>query len=133
MSLAKEIMGTSLIDRSSLLGCELGRRNQFSTRVVGVRKKVVRIAVAAVSEDLVKSSSASASASAAVVIPMSGDGVKFKVRVVVTVRQKKKEDFKERIAKQLDAMADMIGQNVVLQLVSMEIDPSEEILGFFPD
>ncbi|KAB1218346.1 Linoleate 13S-lipoxygenase 3-1, chloroplastic [Morella rubra] len=128
MAMAKEIMGASLIQRSSLVF--LSRRsqkqqNQFWTspvpvpletrRVVRLRK-VVRGPVAAISEDLVKA------------VPLQTEkgeekAEKFKVRAVVTVRNKNKEDFKDSIVKQLDAFTDKIGRNVVLQLVSTEIDP----------
>uniref|UniRef100_A0A5B6YZ35 Lipoxygenase n=1 Tax=Davidia involucrata TaxID=16924 RepID=A0A5B6YZ35_DAVIN len=49
--------------------------------------------------------------------------MKFKVRAVVIVRNKHKEDLKETIVKKLDAFTDKIGRNVVLELVSTEIDP----------
>lgn len=48
---------------------------------------------------------------------------KFKVRAVVTVKNKSKKDFKDSIVKHLDAFTDKVGRNVVLQLVSSEIDP----------
>lgn len=53
----------------------------------------------------------------------STDSAKVKVRAVVTVRNKTKEDLKEALVKQLDNLTDMIGRNVVLQIVSTEIDP----------
>ncbi|RZB60564.1 Aminopeptidase M1 [Glycine soja] len=50
--------------------------------------------------------------------------LQFKVRAVVTVRNKIKEDFKETMLKHLDAINDSIGtRNVVLELISIEIDP----------
>lgn len=49
--------------------------------------------------------------------------VKFKVRAALTVRRKSKEDLKDAIAKHLDAFADMVGRNVVLELISTEINP----------
>ncbi|KAG5017228.1 hypothetical protein JHK85_023364 [Glycine max] len=50
--------------------------------------------------------------------------LQFKVRAVVTVRNKIKEDFKETMLKHLDAINDSIGtRNVVLELISTEIDP----------
>ncbi|KAJ0987497.1 hypothetical protein J5N97_005853 [Dioscorea zingiberensis] len=49
--------------------------------------------------------------------------VKFKVRAAVTVRRKSKEDFKETLVKQLDALTDKIGRNVVLELISTKINP----------
>lgn len=49
--------------------------------------------------------------------------VKFKVRAAVTVKRKAKEGIKEKIANQLDAFSDKIGRNIVLELVSTEINP----------
>ncbi|XP_062154340.1 linoleate 13S-lipoxygenase 3-1, chloroplastic-like [Alnus glutinosa] len=120
MAMAKEIMGVSLIDRSSFLT----KQNKFvvnpfalpleKRRAVPLRK-VVRGPVAAISEDLVKK---------ALPPPVPSDKTeKLKVRAVVTVRNKSKEDFKDSIVKHLDAFTDKIGRNVVLQLVSTEIDP----------
>lgn len=51
--------------------------------------------------------------------------VQFKVRAVVTVRNKNKEDFKETLVKHLDAFTDKIGRNVVLELISTQVDPSK--------
>lgn len=126
MALTKEIASTCLIGGPSFVSYGIARRNQFPTRPVDVRKKVVRIAIAAIGEDLVNSSAASA----AIVVPeaVNETGVKLKVRVVVTVRQKKKEGLMERISKHMDNVADMMGRNVVLQLISTEINPSEEFV-----
>lgn len=52
----------------------------------------------------------------------------FNVAAVVTVRKKIKEDLKESIFKQLDAWSEKLGRNVVLELVSSEIDPSKNII-----
>ncbi|GKF83647.1 hypothetical protein Tco_0248545, partial [Tanacetum coccineum] len=44
---------------------------------------------------------------------------------VLTVRNKVQEDFKETLVKKIDAFADqLIGRNVVLELFSLDIDPS---------
>ncbi|KAL9235499.1 hypothetical protein vseg_010252 [Gypsophila vaccaria] len=48
---------------------------------------------------------------------------KVKVKAVVTVRSKIKKDLRETIVKQLDNLSYNFGRNVVLQLVSTEIDP----------
>ena len=77
--------------------------------LVPLRKVVKHPVVAAVSEDLVKA------------VPIE-KAEKFKVRAVVTVKNKNKEEFKDKIAKHLDAFTDKIGRNIVLQLVSTEID-----------
>ncbi|CAL5345385.1 unnamed protein product [Camellia sinensis] len=44
---------------------------------------------------------------------------------VVTVRKKHKEGLKEALVKRLDALTDKIGRNVVLQLVSTDMDPND--------
>ncbi|OAY70522.1 putative lipoxygenase 5 [Ananas comosus] len=49
--------------------------------------------------------------------------VKFTVRAAATVRRRRKEDVKGMIANQIDAYSDKIGRNVVLELISTEIDP----------
>lgn len=54
--------------------------------------------------------------------------VQFKVRAVVTVRNKNKEDFKETLVKHLDAFTDKIGRNVVLELISIQVDPSKLVI-----
>lgn len=80
------------------------------------------MAMTAVREDLVNNSSSlelyrgDENRAAAV-------AAKVKVRAVVTVRNKIREDLKETIFKQIDALADRVGRNVVLELVSTEIDP----------
>lgn len=129
MALAKEIMGCSVIERSSFVSTSkvVLSRNRQAKQNLGVNPALIHrrrvslrkgsggpAAVAAVSEDLVKA--------------VPENVVKFKARAVVTVRQKNKEDLKETIAKHLDAFTDRIGRNVVLQLISTEIDPSK----FFP-
>ncbi|KAJ7951499.1 Lipoxygenase [Quillaja saponaria] len=130
MALAKEIMGASVIERSSFVSTskivqnhifqQNQNQNQFlvrpvlvpsgNRRVARMKKAAIRGPVAAISEDLVKTMAPE-------------KAVQFKVRAVVTVRNKTKEDFKETIVKHLDAFADRIGRNVVLELVSIEIDP----------
>ncbi|MQM15448.1 hypothetical protein Taro_048393 [Colocasia esculenta] len=54
------------------------------------------------------------------------DPVKLKVRASVTIRKKAKEDIRETITRQWDALSDKIGWNVVLQLVSEDIDPKNK-------
>lgn len=125
MALAREIMGSSLMEKSSFLAASSStrlvlNRNQFFLPLEGKRvQQVIRrgvkstTPVAAISEDLdlVK------------VVPEKA--VKFKVRAVVTVRNKNKEDLKETLVKHLDAFTDKIGRNVVLELISTDIDPSK--------
>ena len=127
MALAKEIMGSSLIEieRSSFVSSSNSKvfqlkQGQFlvnpvlekeNTRIVRLRK-AARFPVAAISQDLVKTS------------VHAEKPVQFKVRAVVTVRNKIKEDFKETIVKHFDAIADRIGRNVLLELISTQIDPS---------
>ncbi|KAL5822354.1 hypothetical protein ACOSQ4_020254 [Xanthoceras sorbifolium] len=121
-ALTKEIMGcSSIVDQRSLLLSASSskvllvpnlQRRWKATTTSSSRSKV---AVAAISEDLVRA------------VPGGGDKqikpVKFKVRGVLTVRKSIKEDFKETLVNQLDAFTDKIGRNVVLQLLSTEVDP----------
>eukprot|EP00257_Ricinus_communis_P028341 XP_025015755.1 linoleate 13S-lipoxygenase 3-1, chloroplastic [Ricinus communis] len=136
MALAKEFMGSSLIDKSSFVSTSKAvffnhnfpQKNQFlvstppgfvslqQRKIVNVKRIVKKGPVAAISEDLIKANNSHD-------ITVTEKAVKFKVRAVVTVRNKHKEDFKETIAKQLDAFADKIGRNVVLELISTEVDP----------
>ncbi|KAI3411631.1 Lipoxygenase [Psidium guajava] len=124
MALAKEILGCSVIERSwfvSIPKASFSHHHQarqnlgvdpslIHHRRVNLRKGLGSpAAVAAISEDLLRA--------------VPENVARFKVRTVVTVRQKNKEDLKETIAKHLDAFTDRIGRNVVLQLVSTEIDP----------
>lgn len=122
MALANEIMGSSLVFQSKLFQSGSFEKQFRPNWVVPVEKRKVvmhlRKAVngnspmAAISEDLVKA------------LPLVEEKpTKFKVRAVVTIRNKNKEDIKETIFKHLDAFTDKIGQNVVLQLISTEIDP----------
>ncbi|CAL8131107.1 unnamed protein product [Prunus armeniaca] len=124
MALTKQIMGTSLMDKSQFVSSSSKSflsQNQFLVRpslVPSQRRrehlrKANRGIVAAISEDLVK------------IVPVfsAEKPVKFKVRAVVTVRNKIKEDFKETISKHVDALTDKIGRNIALELISTEIDP----------
>ena len=132
MAMGKEIMGLCrTIERSSFVSSTKvflnhGNNNMFLVKplkkrrvLVPLRKVVKHPVVAAVSEDLVKA------------VPIvSVPAEKFKVRAVVTVKNKNKEEFKDKIAKHLDAFTDKIGRNIVLQLVSSEIDPRKPISVF---
>ncbi|XP_038995084.1 linoleate 13S-lipoxygenase 3-1, chloroplastic-like isoform X2 [Hibiscus syriacus] len=131
MALAKEMMGCSLIERSSFVSsskvflncsgnatCFRQRQNRFPLvkhvpfPSVHSRKVFKAPVVAAISEDLIKA------------VPNQKEKpVEFKVRASVTIRNKNKEDFKETLAKHFDAFADMFGRHVVLELISNEQDP----------
>ncbi|XP_023548189.1 linoleate 13S-lipoxygenase 3-1, chloroplastic-like isoform X2 [Cucurbita pepo subsp. pepo] len=119
MAVANETMGSSFLHKTSLVSQGYLEKQFRPFRVVPMEKKrivmnlrkAVNGPVAAISKDLVKA------------VPLAEKPVKFKVRAVVTIRNKNKEDIKETIVKNLDAFTDRIGQNVVLQLISTEIDP----------
>ncbi|XP_068303074.1 linoleate 13S-lipoxygenase 3-1, chloroplastic-like [Pyrus communis] len=118
MALAKQIIGSSLIEKSQFFSSSsklfLARPSLVPSqrRLVHLRR-AQRGPVAAISEDLVK------------IVPVfsAEKPAKLKVRAVVTVRNKIKEDFKEAISKHLDSLTDKIGRNVVLELVSTGLDP----------
>lgn len=59
--------------------------------------------------------------------------VKFKVRAIVTIRKKNKEDLRDIIGKHMDALYDRLGKNVLLQIVSTEIDQSTPRFHINPD
>ncbi|KAL7140393.1 hypothetical protein ABFS83_09G117700 [Erythranthe nasuta] len=118
MALVREIMGSSVMEKSPFLTTRLLFSQQKNRVFLPLHGKNVQqrglkstTPVAAISEglDLVK------------VLPEKA--VKFKVRAVLTVRNKNKEDFKDTLVKHLDAFTDKIGKNVVLQLISTDIDP----------
>ena len=136
MAVVKEIIGCSMVDGSSfvssskvLLNHGFQQRNQLLGRPLWVPlekrglhlRRVVRQPVAAVSEDLMKASAVPAE-----------KAVKFKVRAVLTVKKKNKEDLKETLVKHLDSLTDKIGRNVVLELISTEIDPSKSFSIWVP-
>ncbi|KVH97896.1 Lipase/lipooxygenase, PLAT/LH2, partial [Cynara cardunculus var. scolymus] len=128
MALVKEIMGSSMTEKSPFLASNVLKtinhnQNQLylnplfvpidNSRSAQFRKKIPRrtpVVVAAISEDLAK-------------FVKAEKAVTFKVRAVLTVRNKNQEDFKEAIVKKFDAFADQIGRNVVLELYSTDIDP----------
>ena len=128
MALANEIIGSSFLHKTSCVASQFQGKQLFrpiwvvpveKRQVVAQLRKAVNSPVAAISEDLIQA------------VPLAEKPVKYKVRAVVTIRNKNKEDIKETIVKHLDALTDRIGQNVVLQLISTEIDPSESFFLFF--
>ena len=148
MAFAKEFMGGSLAERTSLtsklvLKQSFGHKNsQFlvtspflatpleKRKAFGLMtKKAAKGPVAAISEEyLVHRSLPKSSASDLDQINHEIKPVKFKVRAVFTVRNNNKEDLKETFVRHLDALTDKIGQNVVLELISTEINPSKYFL-----
>jgi len=133
MAVAKQFLGTSILERSSLISpsktiqLHATRRN-LSSSVSNPRRRrfpVVLKPMAAITEDY---RIRTAQPSDRFDLLDSTDSAKVKVRAVVTVRNKIKEDLKEAIIKQLDNLTDMIGRNVVLQIVSTEIDPSKKLI-----
>ncbi|KAL3632074.1 hypothetical protein CASFOL_025058 [Castilleja foliolosa] len=122
MALAREIMGSYLIEKSSFLAASSARpvfnkqKKRFFMPLNGKEVQPVisrgvksTTPVAAISEDLdlVK------------IVPET----KFRVRAFVTVKNKNGENFKEALIKHFDAFADKFGRNVALELVSTDIDP----------
>lgn len=142
MALAKEIMGCRLIfETSSPLAYSSPFQSRFSIKKKSQRTQLsinpfdprpMRAAnsgniVAAISEDLVKTLRISTVGRNQEEKREEEKAVMFKVRAVATVRNKNKEDFKETLVKHLDAFTDKIGRNVVLELISTQVDPSKFI------
>ncbi|KAL1313404.1 hypothetical protein HN51_039960 [Arachis hypogaea] len=134
MALVNEIMGSSLIERSSrwVVSSSTNSKSKPVFQFIEMRKentrsvrltKAAKFPAAVVSEDLVNTLSASTSATAPLHAKKEKP-VQFKVRAVVTVRNKIKEDFQETVVKHVDAIADsMIGRCIFLELISTDIDP----------
>lgn len=137
MALVKEIMGHPLISgRPSLVFSashfkKKTQTTQFSIKPFDRRPNTSKSGVvSAISEDLVKTLRFSTTTGDRKSEEEEKAAVKFKVRAVVTVRNKNKEDFKETLFKHLDAFGDKIGRNIVLELISTELDPSKSLLFF---
>ncbi|KAK4790276.1 hypothetical protein SAY86_017580 [Trapa natans] len=120
MALCKEIMGLSVTERESLTLPSMRRQQRGLLTLVPLKRRA-RVFRAAISEDLMKAVSPTPLGKGAA--EPAASSANLKVRVVVTVRQKNKEDLKETLVKYWDALTDKIGLNVVLQLVSTELDP----------
>lgn len=119
MAATKELLTSSFLQRSPLFPPLSSQNLSFQSRqrscVVTRRQSKSTVIATAVTENFIKVAS-----KVAVEKP-----VKFKVRASVTVRRKAKEGLKETIGNQLDAFSDKIGRNIVLELVSNEIDQSK--------
>ncbi|KAJ4879413.1 hypothetical protein Rs2_36467 [Raphanus sativus] len=134
MALGKEIMGHPLIsERPSLIFSashfkKKTHTTQFSVKPFDRRPRTSKSGVvSAISEDLVKTLRFSTTTGDRKREEEEKAAVKFKVRAVVTVRNKNKEDFKETLVKHLDAFGDKIGRNIVLELISTELDPKTNL------
>lgn len=128
MALAKEIMGISLLKKSPFVTSSAnillfnthfiqrsGNRVCVKPVVCSDKKRFQRTTpLAAITESLVK------------IAPELA--FQFKVKAVITVRNNSKEDLKDSLVKRWDSLTDLIRRNVVLQLISTEVDPSK----FFP-
>ncbi|KAG0447540.1 hypothetical protein HPP92_028283 [Vanilla planifolia] len=122
MALQSEIAAFSLLDRSSLLPdlktVKFGSKHSSSLCF----NYPVRTLVRRTSSGSLRSiRPPAATISEEVLSLVVGKPVKIKVRAAVTVRRKNKEDFREAIANQVDALSEKIGRNVVLELISTEI------------
>ncbi|KAG2543038.1 hypothetical protein PVAP13_9NG717800 [Panicum virgatum] len=87
-----------------------GRRRQLRR---GVK------AVAAISEDLPRLAAPGKKGA----VEGGGRPEKVLMRAALTVRRKQKEDLKEALAGHLDALWDLVGQSVALELISTKIHP----------
>lgn len=130
MALAKEFLGTSFVEKSQFINSfkvvlvdqRLGQlSSSHPTQVNPAERRSLQIRKARRTSTSPRPVAAISEKNLVKVVPEKA--VQFKVRAVVTVRNKHKEDLKESIVKQLDAWTDKLGRNVVLELVSTEIDP----------
>ncbi|XP_076901093.1 lipoxygenase 1, chloroplastic-like [Bidens hawaiensis] len=116
MALVKEIMGCSLTNKSPFLPSTnlkpiTHNPNQLS---VNPKRSIQTLVKAAISEDLAK-------------LLKPEKAVTFTVRAVLTVRNNHQQDFKDTLLKKLDAFADQIGRNVVLNIHSIDVDPKTRV------
>jgi lipoxygenase len=97
----------------------------FHRRQQGRRPRRGGKVVAAISEDMPKLAPPPENSGAA--SPEGGpkQTEKVAVRAALTVRRKQKEDLKEAVAGHLDALWDMVGRSVKLELISTKIHPSK--------
>ena len=95
------------------------RQQQQQRRRSQLRRGVK--AVAAISEDLPRLAAPGKKGAA----EGGGRPEKVLMRAALTVRRKQKEDLKEALAGHLDALWDLVGQSVALELISTKIHPSK--------
>jgi len=119
VALANQLTGLTSFASSNLLLHSNPMLLPFQNTRRGTRfRKTARFPVAAISQNFMKTT----------LRVHAEKAVQFKVRAVVTVRNKIREDFRETMLKHLDAISDRIGtRNVVLELISNDIDPSKPI------
>lgn len=130
MALTKEIMGISVFEKSSFVTSSniLLFNNHFTHRTGNHKSCVVNPLVLCCSDNNNKRfqrTTPSAAVTDNLLRVAPEKPVRFKVRAVITVRNKIKEDFKESVVRHVDSFADKFGRNVVLQLVSTQVDLSK--------
>jgi lipoxygenase len=84
--------------------------------------------VAAISEDLPRLAAPGRNGA----VEGGGRPEKVLMRAALTVRRKQKEDLKEALAGHLDALWDMVGWSIALELISTKIHPSKHRAPFPP-
>lgn len=104
-----------------------GRRGASELCLAPRQRRGVRV-VAAISEDLPRLAAPGKKGAA----EGGGRPEKVLMRAALTVRRKQKEDLKEAMAGHLDALWDMVGRSVALELISTKIHPSKHRTPFPP-
>lgn len=125
MALTKDFMGFSVLDKSSFVTSSniLLFNNHFTHRTGNHRFSVVNPVVLCCSDNKrFQRTTPLAAVTDNLVRVAPEKPVRFKVRAVITVRNKVKEDFKDSLVRHVDSFADKFGRNVVLQLVSTQVD-----------
>ena len=137
MALAKEIMGFSVLEKSSFVTSSniVLFNNNFRQRTGNHRFCATPVVVCCSDNKRFQRTTPSAAVTDNLVRVAPEKAVRFKVRAVITVRNKTKEDLKETLVRHVDSFADKFGRNVVLQLVSTQVDLSKcfsflALLGF---
>ncbi|XP_057818016.2 linoleate 13S-lipoxygenase 3-1, chloroplastic isoform X2 [Cryptomeria japonica] len=102
----------------------LQRRQNISNGKYGCGPSRRTCLVQAVISDKTSSSSGGGGATVTTSVTTSEKGAMMNVRAVVLIRKKLKEDIKSTIFRRWESLLDgMTGQNVLLELVSRDVDP----------
>uniref|UniRef100_A0A7N0ZWW6 Lipoxygenase n=1 Tax=Kalanchoe fedtschenkoi TaxID=63787 RepID=A0A7N0ZWW6_KALFE len=91
----------------------VGRRRRLSNVSMKSKNRFNNIVAVATREDLMRAA-----------VSAANNGVsKFNVKATVTIKNKLKPDLSERLVRSLDGIGDLFGKNVIIELVSVDVDP----------
>ena len=128
MALAKEIMGFSVVKNSKSAFVTssniLMLNNHFPQR--DAKRHSVNPVVCSEEKRFQRTTPLAAITESVVKMAPQQPG-KLKVKAVINVRNNRKQDLKDSLVKRWDSLTDKITRNVVLQLISTQVDPSKSL------